>query len=171
MNEIENKSSTPTLKDDSPLLFELSNYLEWTGFTDPLSKVYINNSKQTPHLDLITLIMVVTQLSHFTYLNTIKGLTAKRVTDACDGVPFTYGCVTFLKQFHVDTTHNFLFKSCCYINYLSLVNCTSNQEPIPVDATLFLVFLDQFLQVGKISRAFLSSLSPQLLDHIKSCIK
>lgn len=167
LNEIENKSLT--LKDDSPLLFELSNYLEWTGFTDPLSKVYINNSNQAPHLDIITLTMVVTQINRFVYQKTIHGLTAKRPTDACDGMPFIYGCVTFLKQFHVNVTRDFLHKSSCYINHLSLVS-PSHQEPIPVEAANFLFFLEEFLHTAKISSGFLTTLPPALLDHFKTLL-
>lgn len=171
MNEIENKSSTLTLKDDSPLLFELSNYLEWTGFSDPLSKVYINNSKQAANLDIITLLMVIIQISRFCYSKTINGLAARKPADACDGRPFIYGCVTFLKQFHNSVTHNFLRKSSCYINYFSLDACSSNQEPLPIEAINFLLFLDELSLTGKISRRYLNSLSPPLLDHFKSCIK
>lgn len=126
------------------MLFELTNYLEWTGISDPYSKVtlisnyYIANrsafppatarnlhrkqiyvaSKPAPFIDLICFVLVVMQMSKFVYSRPVASMMAKRATDACDGMPYVVGFLTFVRQHHEKVASLVLQRSSQYINSL-----------------------------------------------------
>ncbi|RWS06411.1 WASH complex subunit strumpellin-like protein, partial [Dinothrombium tinctorium] len=134
-------------RDDSVLLYELSNYLEWTGFSDPMSKVYIS-SPSPPFIDIIVHILVVLIMSRLVYVKAIHGLSCKKSVDSCDGVPYICGVLTLLRQHHENHTTKFLFYCSKYINSLMEINAQSSRtNEIPNDAFNLLAFLDDFMRL------------------------
>lgn len=101
-------------KEDSPLLFELANYLEWTGISDPLAKIYIT-SRSPFFLDFIATLLAIQQVSKLVYVKRIHGLSLKKGAEPCDGTPFVIGFLTFLRQFHETVLNNFVAHTCQYI--------------------------------------------------------
>lgn len=167
LNEIQNNVSRISLKEDSSFLFELSNYLEWTGISDPLSKVYIS-PKTITELDVVIFVLVASQMNRFLYVKSINGLSSKKLTDASDGYPFIIGILTLLRQFHESLTSRFLSHSCRYINLLidhsGHDSSKSSHPDIPPDVFTLLTFLEEFIRCGNISRSLLSGLPPYLSD-------
>ena len=109
-------------KEDSPLIYELTNYLEWSGFSDPLSKVYVS-PYFVQHCDLIALTLVILINSKLIYIKNIQGLSCKKIADSCDGLPFIFGLLTLLKQHREEITIKFVANLGQYIySQLSICN-------------------------------------------------
>ena len=163
LSEIQNNKIQP--KDDSSFLFELSNYLDWTGISEPMSKVYIS-PKPISELDVICFVLAASQISKFTYIKSINGISAKRLADSADGFPFVIGLLTLLRQFHENQLSRFLAHSCRYINLMvsSSGNRKNSVPDLPQDVFTFMSFLEEFTTSGNINRSFLSNLPPFLFD-------
>ncbi|KAI1284886.1 hypothetical protein HDE_12453 [Halotydeus destructor] len=166
INEIEKKGG---VREDTPLLYELSNYLEWTGISDPLAKIYVP-TKATPYLDLVAFVLVVMQMNKFIYAKSVHGLLGKRSTDACDGVPFVIGFLSFLKQYHEMVTRKFLLRSSQYVkSIVDLSSLTpSKTSELPAEVCNLLLFCDHFLKFGKIPRSFTINLPDLIFDQARS---
>uniref|UniRef100_T1L5K1 Uncharacterized protein n=1 Tax=Tetranychus urticae TaxID=32264 RepID=T1L5K1_TETUR len=104
-------------KEESALVYELTNYLEWSGISDPLSKIYIG-STLPPYMDLVCLVIVILSNPKFIYVDKIHGLTAKKITDSADGQPFVTGLLTLLRQYRCDMVKRFISLLCRYIKSL-----------------------------------------------------
>ena len=95
-----------------------------------------------------------------------------------DWVPLVVGVITFLKQFHSDHTHVFLayigqFVRSAYnmnmakyviIGYCSPVHVGFREsEPMSVDVTNILLFLEDFCRFGQFSRRLVEGYIPQYI--------
>lgn len=116
---------------ESQLLFELSNFLDYNGHTDPLNKVYSRNGHRLSavHLPLVVLLLVSSQMSKFVYVPQVAGLAQSAASlkssggigggaeaSSLDGVPFVVGVATLLKQFHAEMGTQFLRLCSQFIN-------------------------------------------------------
>lgn len=119
---------------ESQLLFELSNFLDYNGRTDPLSKVYSRNGHRLSavHLPLVVLLLVSSQMSKFVYVPQVAGLAQSAASlkassgaesASLDGVPFVVGVATLLKQFHAEIGSQF-FRLCSQFINASILATT-----------------------------------------------
>ncbi|UYV65163.1 KIAA0196 [Cordylochernes scorpioides] len=101
--------SKPYPKEDSPLMYELTTYLDWTGLSEPLAKIYTTPRPMT-HLSLFLFLFGISQLTtKLTFVRSLGGaLVAKRPADSIDGLPFVVGVLTLLSQYHQDHKSHFL---------------------------------------------------------------
>ena len=102
--------------EDSQLIFELTNHLEWIGLSDPLSKVYTlalqtSSSSQVYEfreqliaMDLMFLILL-DQCSKFRFSRSISGFLPKQsrsfyeTSYTVDGLPLFYGLMTLTNHY------------------------------------------------------------------------
>lgn len=102
--------------DDSQLIFELTNHLEWIGLSDPMSKIYTlafqtSDSSEVFEfrdklvaVDMIFLVLL-DQLSKFQFSPLIGGFLPKQsrsfyeTTYTVDGQPLFYGLITFMNHY------------------------------------------------------------------------
>lgn len=74
MSDIEQHYQDPSLpypKEDNPLMYELTAYLESAGFHDPLAKIYIT-TKRLPHFSLFNSLFVLSHLPKLVYSKSIS---------------------------------------------------------------------------------------------------
>lgn len=74
LNEIQehykDPSSKPYPREDSPLLLEVSTYLDWAGIGNPYAKIYIT-TKNLQFFSLFTFLFVVAQFGKLTYVSNL----------------------------------------------------------------------------------------------------
>ncbi|CAG2161735.1 unnamed protein product [Oppiella nova] len=160
-----NTSNKSFLKEDTPLLFELTNYLEWTGISDPLSKIYIT-SRAPPYLELISFLLTITQIGKFVYIKAIHGLGAKKGSDHSDGLPFVMGMITFLRQFHENTTHQFISHCSQYVCAQTEIQTALSSPKVTEmssEAYNTLEFLDNFIRFSGLQRKLVVQNIPDFL--------
>ena len=171
MADIESHYRDPTLpypKEDNPLMYELTAYLESAGFHDPLSKIYIT-TQRLQHFSLFNFLLVISHLPKLVYSKSIGGMTCKKPTDPLDGPPFVTGCITLLKQFHSENTDIFLALLGQYVR--SSVNMLSSVKSVDLsqDALNVLVFLEDFIFYSGLSRKVIEAqVPPYLFDEYKT---
>lgn len=161
-------------KEESPLLFELSNYLEYNGYSDPLFKIYIH-SRLPANLDTIVLLLLISQLPKFVYIKETSALGSTSASlksgESVDGIPFVLGLLTLLRQFHSELTNQFLKLSSQFVT-ACIPESTTNQAKqsgIPIDATNMLHFLQHFILFGRFKRQQIAEYLPAIvLDQFHS---
>ncbi|XP_003385312.1 PREDICTED: WASH complex subunit strumpellin-like [Amphimedon queenslandica] len=150
---------------DNDILSELTPYLETTGISDPLSKIYITTDVMD-QFSLINFLFVISQLSRLTYTKTTGSLTAKKPVDPIDGAPFVAGCVTLLRQFHSDNSEQCLLFLGQYIK--SLMETSKDKGDITGDAFSALCFMEEYAHYSHLPRRCLEQYVPMyLLDEYR----
>jgi WASH complex subunit strumpellin len=91
--------------EDSALLPELANYLDWTGESEPLSKIYVTTRRMN-YLSLLMFLFSVAQLGKLQYSKHTTGLVSKQ--GGMDGPALIIGIYTILHQFHPDVLQQLL---------------------------------------------------------------
>ena len=64
-------STKPYPKDENPLLYELSTFLESTGITDPLKKVYISHRMKLNHFPFVVFLTILSQIPKLSYIKNV----------------------------------------------------------------------------------------------------
>lgn len=153
LNQLARSMEKIQLTDDSCLLFELTNYLEWAGISDPLTKIYIP-VKEVAFLDVILCTLVIHQMSKLTFASSIHGLTSRKPTDLCDGAPFLTGLWTFCHQFHESVFRRLCDRLSRYANHLIEQSGSGKGSEAPPDAISLVIFLRQLMSVSRINMEF-----------------
>lgn len=92
---------------DSQLIVELANHLEWIGLSEPLGKIYtlsLQNSDSSKAVDLVFLVLL-DQCSKLEFSRLINGLVPKQArsfyeaSHTVDGQPLFYGLVTLMNHY------------------------------------------------------------------------
>lgn len=157
--------SLPYPKEDNPLMFELTSYLESAGISNPLAKIYIA-TKNLPYHPLLVFLFVESQLQKLVYTKTVGELIARKPGDPVDGAPFVVGTVTLLKQFHAECTVEFFALLGQYVR--SLIASVQNAADVSPEVTTILVFFDQYIHYSGLSRKMIESVIPNyILDQFK----
>lgn len=60
----------PYPKEDSPLMFELTTYLDWAGMGDPWAKIYVT-TRNLPYFALLCFLFVLSQLQKLSYVRNV----------------------------------------------------------------------------------------------------
>ncbi|KRT79258.1 hypothetical protein AMK59_7788 [Oryctes borbonicus] len=97
------KRNEPKLPEE--LLHKLSQYFDYTGMNNPLSKIYIT----VRTIDEYAIVLFIFTISHLLkiYMFT-SGTGAKRNLEQWDGAPFIVGIHTLVKQFHSNVNNLFI---------------------------------------------------------------
>ncbi|KAK3090762.1 hypothetical protein FSP39_014429 [Pinctada imbricata] len=160
--------SLPYPKEENPLMFELTAYLESAGFHDPFSKIYIT-TKRLPFFALFNFLIVISNLPKLVYSKSISGMVAKKPQDPLDSPPFVAGCITVLKQFHSEYTDVFLAYLGQYIRSVVEVLPGNKSQDLPQDVLNTLVFLEDFINYSGLTRKVVEAHVPMyLFDEFRS---
>ncbi|KAK3601512.1 hypothetical protein CHS0354_027658 [Potamilus streckersoni] len=158
----------PYPKEENPLMYELTAYLESAGFHNPLKKIYIT-TKKMPHFALMNFLLVISQLPKLAYMKSINGLVCKKVADPLDAPPFVVGCVTLLKQFHSDVTDTFLVLLGQYVR--SDVDAVPGVKSADLSQDILntLVFIEDFIFYSGINRKIIEAhIPPYLFEEFRT---
>ena len=166
LNQLARNTEKMRLTDDSCLLFELTNYLEWAGFSDPLTKIYIPG-KEVAFVDTILSVLVIHQISKLTFNSLIHGLTGRKPTDLCDGAPFIAGLWTFCHQFHESVFLRLCDRISRYANHLIEQSGSSRGSEAPPDAASLVILLNDLVTVSKVNCESTISSPPPFLFGIR----
>ncbi|XP_020632450.1 WASH complex subunit 5-like [Orbicella faveolata] len=153
----------PYPKEENPLMFELTSYLEWAGIHNPLTKIYIT-TKKYPYFALLNFLCVTAQLSKLVYVKSVGTMVARRPTDQIDSAPFVVGMITVLKQFHSEYTEQFL--ACCgqYVRSLIEASATNvRSQEIPAEVVNLLVFMEDFIMYSELPRKVVEAHIPSYI--------
>lgn len=100
--------TAPYPSQESPLLPEVSKFLEAAGMGDPLSRVYVAG-ELLPSFDYLMFVLTCEILGKMVSDPKMPGvLVGKSSRDGLDGVTFATGLATMMKQFHSAYTTAFL---------------------------------------------------------------
>lgn len=115
-NEIDHDNINDNNLEDSQLIFELTNHLEWIGLSDPMNKIYtlafqtsdcsqmFEFRDKMMAMDMIFLVLL-DQCSKFQFSPLISGFLPKQpksfyeTTHTVDGQPLFYGLMTFINHY------------------------------------------------------------------------
>ncbi|OTF76996.1 WASH complex subunit strumpellin-like protein [Euroglyphus maynei] len=140
-------------KDESSLLFELSNYLEYNGQSEPLLK-----------------------MPKFIYIKDINTLTSslssQKNNESIDGIPFIFGLLTILRQFHNDLAMRFFRFSSQFVNACIQAAHSPNQQKqeIPMEALNMLQFLHHCCTFGGYKRKLITQYLPDSIFDQFLCL-
>lgn len=158
----------PYPKEENPLMYELTSYLESAGFHNPLLKIYIT-TKPLPYFPLFNFLLVISHISKLMYNKSIGGLMCKKPTDPLDAPPFIIGCITLLKQFHVDNTDHFLGLMGQYVRSFVEAMPGTKIVDMPQDILNLLVFIEDFVYYAGLSRkAVEKHIPPYIFEQFRS---
>ncbi|XP_041358411.1 WASH complex subunit 5-like [Gigantopelta aegis] len=154
--------SLPYPKEENPLMYELTSYLEAAGFHNPLMKIYIT-TQRVPYFPLFNFLLVISQLPKLVYSKVISGMVSKKPADHLDSPPFIVGCYTVLKQFHTDNINYFLAFLGQYVrSNVDAISSMKNPE-LTHDVLNVLVFLEDFIFYSGMSRKTVESFIPNYI--------
>ncbi|KAH7642710.1 wash complex subunit strumpellin-like protein [Dermatophagoides farinae] len=162
-------------KDESPLLFELSNYLEYNGQSEPLLKIYTKN-RLPPNFETILLLLLISQMPKFIYVKDINALTSsvssQKNNESIDGTPFIFGILTILRQFHNDLSIRFFRFSSQFVNACIQAAHSPNQQKqdIPIEALNMLQFLHHCCTFGGYKRKLITQYLPDSIFDQFHCL-
>ncbi|XP_067928374.1 WASH complex subunit 5-like [Watersipora subatra] len=166
LNDVERHYKDPALpypREDNPLMYELSSYLETVGISNPLDKIYIT-TKNIPSLSLAMFMLVTSQLPKLQYSKSVATMMSKRLQDGIDGPPFVIGCLTILKQFNSTQTDIFFQLMSQFVKSMSF-DGTGNPKVMdfPTDAISAMLFLEEFVFHGRLDRKVIEAHIPTFI--------
>ncbi|EDO30084.1 predicted protein [Nematostella vectensis] len=141
--------SLPYPKEDNPLMFELTSYLEWAGIHNPLNKIYVT-TKKYPFFAMLNFLCVISQIPKLIYMKSAGTLVARKPTDQVDSAPFVVGMITVLKQFHSEYSEQFF--ACCGQYVRSLVEAAATNirtNELPQEIVNLMIFLEDYLSYSQ----------------------
>ncbi|XP_077866142.1 WASH complex subunit 5-like [Saccoglossus kowalevskii] len=171
MSDIEAHYQDPTLpypKDENPLLYELTSYLECAGINNPFTKIY-TTTKRVPYFPLFAFLLVISQMPKMQYTKAVASMTAKNPKEPLDGPPFIAGTVTLLRQAHSENIDQFIALIGQYVRSMVEVTATSQKVDLPPDVTNVLLFLEDYMSHTELPRKKVEAHIPKyLLDDFHS---
>ncbi|CAH1773129.1 unnamed protein product [Owenia fusiformis] len=171
LSDIEKHYQDPDLpypKEENPLMFELTSYLECVGVHNPLSKIYIT-TKRLQYFSLFNFLFVISQIPKLVYVKSVGGMVCKRPQEPIDGAPFVVGTITFLKQFHSENTDQFLALLGQYVRSHMDVATSSKSPELPTEVINVLVFLEDFVYYSGLPRKVVEAHIPTyIFDEFRS---
>jgi WASH complex subunit strumpellin len=149
------------------LLPDVSSYLEATGMTNPITKIYITSESLDgfPCLMFLFVLSQVTKLHWNHQLNTLVPTQAgNKGNKGLDGAPWVVGVITIMKQFHSSHTHTFLGYLGQYIRAnVSASSSKKEQQSLPPTVCKVLLFLEEYCKFSHMSRKAIEAVVPAYL--------
>eukprot|EP00035_Acanthoeca_spectabilis_P022186 m.442450 g.442450 ORF g.442450 m.442450 type:complete len:1163 (-) comp18809_c0_seq1:1689-5177(-) len=161
----------PYPSEESPLLSETSTYLECTGISNPLAKIYVTTTKQE-YFPVAIFFYTISQIQRLQYSRAVGSFLARKPGDPVDGPPFVVGLITLLKQFHSTHTHRFFAYLGQYIRTHIELNPNPQSKVLPEEAISALLFIDLFCHFSSSSRKVATVFVPEyLMDQYRQQIQ
>ncbi|KAK7873803.1 hypothetical protein R5R35_005787 [Gryllus longicercus] len=152
----------PYPKEESPLLFDLANYLDWAGISNPYAKIYIT-TKNLQYFPLLTFLFVISQLPKLQYMKQLGTLLSRKSQEPLDGVPFVVGVQTVFRQFHPEIRNTFLLYLSQYVkSYVEISTCNKPTD-LPGEVVNTLHFMENFVHHSGLPRKILANHIPDLI--------
>ena len=174
INDVQQHYKTPDQHSypGNPTLPYISNYLESSGISNPITKIYIT-TEPIEHIACLLFLYVIHYTQKLTWQSSLNTLTNTNNSINLDGAPFVVGVITLLKQFHSSYTHTFLDYLGQYIR--STISTSIKIDPdsstkkdltLPIQVRKVICFLSEFCRFSSISRESIKGVPSYIFDHI-----
>ncbi|XP_037084862.1 WASH complex subunit 5-like [Pollicipes pollicipes] len=81
----------------TPLVSDLTPYLDWAGLSDPLSRVYLM-AEPPPRVATVLLLFLLAHAPKLTYVKSLGGLSCVKASEPLDAAPLVSGLAVLLGQ-------------------------------------------------------------------------
>jgi len=175
INDIQAHYKSPETKpypdDDNPVLAELSKYLETSGFSDPITKIYVTASP-LDRFPIFVFLFIISQAPRFAYDYHLGILMTRNKKSSIDSTALVVGTITFLKQFHSIYAQQIVAYLGQYLRTLTVSTPKDNKVlELPPDTGIILAFLDEICKFGLLSRKTVEGSVPAyLFDSYKRAV-
>eukprot|EP00457_Paulinella_chromatophora_P000683 gb/GEZN01000683.1/.p1 GENE.gb/GEZN01000683.1/~~gb/GEZN01000683.1/.p1 ORF type:complete len:1160 (+),score=147.68 gb/GEZN01000683.1/:150-3629(+) len=144
-----------------------AKYLENTGVSNPITKIYVT-TEPLPGVPVLMFLFTLSQVTQLQWNSKLCTLTPiKKIKKVpLDGAPFVVGMITILKQFHSSHTHTYLAYLGQFVRAkVSSGGSGSSSKPpsIPAEVIAVLLFLEEFCRFSHTSRKAIEGLIPSYL--------
>lgn len=160
--EKEGLSTTKAL--ESPLLYELNSFLNWSGLHDPNGQIYLT-TKAAPKMSELAALVFLTGLSRSKFCPNTGHLIPKKVGDPLDGHVFVLGSQCWLQQFSDSVGTLTMAYLAQYARSLADVQSRAN-ETLSLEVTTTILFLERLAAVRSQVRSSLYENLPEPLIHM-----
>lgn len=134
---------------ESPLLPELSKYLEMAGLSEPLAKIY-STTKPAELLPFFTFLVLAGVAGRYSYNDMLAVLVCKKDKHRADSTPLVMGIVTLLKQFHSSYSTQFLALCGQYIKANFNALGAVKKSELPKEVVTMAYFVELYAKYGSI---------------------
>eukprot|EP00455_Lapot_gusevi_P055397 TRINITY_DN9002_c0_g1_i3.p1 TRINITY_DN9002_c0_g1~~TRINITY_DN9002_c0_g1_i3.p1 ORF type:complete len:733 (-),score=209.92 TRINITY_DN9002_c0_g1_i3:77-2275(-) len=159
----------PYPEEKNPILPEVTRYLDTSGVSDPLTKIYIT-SEPLEGIAALLFLFVLAQVPKLTFHPRWGMLVRVSKNDPIDGVPFVLGVLALLKQFHSSHTEKFLAYLGQFVRFSVSAAAVGDTPPaeLPPDVLSVMLFLEEFCKYALIDReAVASVIPPYIFDRFR----
>ena len=181
--------------EDNALLYDLSSYLEWNGFSDTLSKVgqlrflwpnfpvrldwpanpaflfqiYDDLGQASLNEHYLIAFLIISQSSKQVYLKSVHSLTNRKANEG-DGLPFVFGLLTWINQFSNSFNQNTLFSILGgYLPTLQITGHPSSSNDLNEELVNLITLIDELALHGSLSREIIySHINEFIFRHFRS---
>eukprot|EP00095_Tigriopus_kingsejongensis_P005223 maker-scaffold585_size130225-snap-gene-0.19 protein:Tk05223 transcript:maker-scaffold585_size130225-snap-gene-0.19-mRNA-1 annotation:"Strumpellin" len=140
-----------TLK-ESPLLYELSQLLNWSGLNDVKEQIYLGTLKPAPKMAELVALVLLTGLGRAKHCAPTGDLIGKRQGDGLDGHLFVLGTQCWLQQFPDSIGEVAVAYLAQYARSFAEVHSRAN-EPLGSEVSNTILFLDRLVEIRPKVRA------------------
>lgn len=99
-------------------------------------------------------------------MKNVHSLTSRKPIDACDGLPFVFGILTWLNQFSNSFNQNTLFSIIGgYINTLQIITTSSSNE-LNEELLNLVKLVDELALHGNLSKKIIHQHIPDFINRI-----
>ncbi|CAG9860794.1 unnamed protein product [Phyllotreta striolata] len=168
-----NKSILMDLRNDKynpseNLLYTLSNYFDYAGLNQTFNKIYTTSKNNLDH-SITVFLFVISHLNKLFMPQNSESL-SKRSQDQIDGISFSLGVHTILKQYHLNLNKSFIQYISNYVLQLTKHNSSLKTVELLPEVNLALNFMESYTNYSDESRNFYrESLPPEIL-HIQQSL-
>lgn len=166
INDVKNHYARPDSKPypGNPILPDITSFLETSGVTKPVSKIYITTEEALDGIAVLLFLFVLSEVQKLKWNRRLSTLVKSNEKVAFDGAPFVVGIATVLKQFHSSHTHTFLAYLGQYIrSTISAAAPPAKSAKVPGVVINLLYFLEEFCKFSAVDRHAIESVVPPYL--------
>ncbi|XP_050504849.1 WASH complex subunit 5 isoform X1 [Diabrotica virgifera virgifera] len=150
------------------LLESLSTYFDYAGLYQPFNKIYTTSANNLDHS--VTMFIFVISHLHKLFLPQNAGNVNKRAQDQIDGIAFSVGVHTTLRQFHSYLNREFIRHLSNYTLQLTKHNSSLKATDLLPEVSIALKFMESYTNYSEETRKFYrESLPPEIL-HIQQTL-
>ncbi|TRY73510.1 hypothetical protein TCAL_01553 [Tigriopus californicus] len=155
---------TKTKALESPLLYELNSFLNWSGLHDPNGQIYLT-TKAAPKMSELAALVFLTGLGRSKFCPNTGHLIPKKLGDPLDGHMFVLGAQCWLQQFSDSVGTLTMAYLAQYARSFADVQSRAN-ETLGPEVTTTILFLERLAAVRSQVRSAVNENLPEPLIHM-----
>ncbi|XP_057658318.1 WASH complex subunit 5 [Diorhabda carinulata] len=150
------------------LLKSFSIYFDYAGLNQPFNKIYTTSNNDRNHAITI-FVFVICHLPKL-FLPQITGNMSRKSQDQIDGISFSTGVHTVLKQFHTNVNREFIKYISNYILQLTKCNSSSKNTELLMEVNVALKFMEIYTNYSEETRIYYREFLPSEILHVQQTL-